>query len=51
MSFEFLHDLFQLPECSVGYLDDFVNLEERWAFYRCYSLHHQELSVLSFSLL
>ena len=34
MSFEFLYDQFQLPECSVGYQDDFVNLEERWAFYR-----------------
>ena len=34
MSFEFLYDQFQLPECSVGYQDDFVNLEERWALYR-----------------
>ena len=25
MSFEFLHDRFQLPECPVGYRDDFLN--------------------------
>lgn len=29
MSFEFLHDRFHLLECSVGYRDDFVDLEER----------------------
>ena len=29
MSFEFLHDWFHLLECSVGYRDDFVDLEER----------------------
>ena len=34
MSFEFLYDQFQLLECLVGYRDDFVDLEERWASYR-----------------
>jgi len=33
MSFEFLHDQFHLSEFSVGYRDDFVDLEERWASY------------------
>ena len=35
MSFEFLHDWFELPECPASYRDDFVDLEERWATYRC----------------
>ena len=34
MSFKFLHDRFQLPECPASYRDDFVDLEERWASYR-----------------
>ena len=33
-SFDFLHDQFQLPKCPVGYQDNFVDLEGRWAFYR-----------------
>ena len=35
MSFKFLHDRFQLPKCLVSYRDNFVDLEERWAFYQC----------------
>ena len=35
MSFEFLHDRFHLLECPVGYRNDFMDLEERWASYRC----------------
>ena len=34
VSFEFLHDRFQLLECLVGYRDDSVDLEERWACFR-----------------
>jgi len=28
MSFKFLHDRFHLPECPVGYHNDFMDLEE-----------------------
>ena len=35
MSFEFLQDRIQLLECSAGYRDNFVHLEERWASYWC----------------
>ena len=34
MSFEFLHDRFHLLKFSAGYQDDFVDLEEWWAFDR-----------------
>ena len=33
MSFEFLHDWFQLPECPASYRDNFMDLEKRWASY------------------
>ena len=32
MSFKFLHDRFHLLECPVGYRNDFMDLEEQWAF-------------------
>nr|POE95299.1 hypothetical protein CFP56_05659 [Quercus suber] len=35
MSFEILYDWFHLSECPVGYCDNFVDLEERWASYWC----------------
>ena len=34
MSFNFFYDRFHSLECPVGYLDDFVDLEERWTSYR-----------------
>ena len=34
MSFEFLHDWFHLSKCPFGYRNDFVDLDERWSFYR-----------------
>ena len=38
MSFKFLHDRFHLLECPVGYRNDFMDLEERWASYRCQAI-------------
>ena len=34
MSFNFLYDRFHSLDCSVGYRDDFVDLEEQWTSYR-----------------
>ena len=35
MSLEFLHDRFHLSDCPIGYCDNFMDLEERWASYQC----------------